>query len=66
MLSASMYVSSKGPTLNVDGSGLVAGVNLDGDSIVDGQIISGQFYEWVFDNANTHSEASEIDGQQLL
>ena len=40
-------------TLNVDGSGLVAGVNLDGDSIVDGQLISGQFYEWVYDNANT-------------
>ncbi len=40
-------------TLNVDGSGLVAGVNLDGDSVVSGQIISGQFYEWVYDNANT-------------
>ncbi len=40
-------------TLNVDGSGLVAGVNLDGDAVVDGQIVSGQFYEWVYDNANT-------------
>jgi hypothetical protein len=40
-------------TLNVDGSGLVAGVNLDGDAVVSGQIVSGQFYEWVYDDANT-------------
>jgi len=40
-------------TLNVDSTGLIAGVNLDGDAVVDGQIVSGQFYEWVYDNANT-------------
>jgi len=40
-------------TFNVDTLGVVNAVDNDGTALVTNDVISGQFYEFVFDNANT-------------
>lgn len=52
-------------TFNVDGLGVINAVDNDGTPLVANDIISGQFYEFVFDNANTQWVRS-LAGSDLI
>lgn len=47
------HTNDGGVTFNVDTLGLVNAVDNDGTALVANDIISGQYYEFVYDNANT-------------